>query len=366
MDITFVVTDQRKAHEGVVRPFINFAKAFEGKYEVSFLLLNCSGDFSDFLGKSRFQVVVCNNQKKIIQEIERLNPKVVFVDDDLKRLRLAHSIKKLTGAKTICYVQILYGSHSIASCFDFSSLTLKKKLLFVPIKYVPFAFFSNRYAKLLKTFDLVIANSKITATFLHSLYNVEVSGIVYPPVNTDIFLSSDQKAGQEATLYLGSNLGDSKKDFVIKIIAKITESGYLANLFGNAKMASEIVSEPNKLVVYHSNLSDVDLAKMYSRSKLTICPQKWEQFGLVPVESLSCGTPVLAFNCMGFQETIAATSGWLANNEADFLHLLEDALKKKEKLPFRELRNTAVKEFSIDASGKVLGELLEKYINQKI
>jgi glycosyltransferase involved in cell wall biosynthesis len=364
LDIAFIVTDQRKAHEGVVRPFINFAKALEGKCEVSFLLLNCSGDFSEYLGRSRFQVIVCDNKKRVVQEVERLNPKFVFTDDEMKRIRLVRSIKKETKVTTICYVQILYGSHLIANCFDFSSLTLKKKLLFVPIKYVPFAFFSNRYAKLLKTFDLVIANSKVTATFLHSLYNVEVSGIVYPPVNTNIFLLSDQKAGREVTLYLGSHLGDSRKDFVKKIIAKIIENGYLVNLFGNAKMASEIISERDKLVVYYSNLSDADLAKMYSRSKLTVCPQKWEQFGFVPVESISCGTPVLAFNCMGFQETIGAASGWLANNEADFLQILQDALRKEE-LPFRELRSTAIKEFSIDASGKVLWGLLEKYINQK-
>ena len=130
-------------------------------------------------------------------------------------------------------------------------------------------------------------------------------------------------------------------------------------------MASEIMSEPNNHVIYHSNLTDTDLAKMYSRSKLTICPQKWEQFGLVTVESISCGTPVLAFNCMGFQETITKNSGWLANNEVEFLQMLNDALKKEELL-FKELRNTAIREFSIEASGETLIELLEKYINQKI
>jgi glycosyltransferase involved in cell wall biosynthesis len=104
---------------------------------------------------------------------------------------------------------------------------------------------------------------------------------------------------------------------------------------------------------------------MYSRSKITICPQKWEQFGLVPVESISCGTPVLAFNCMGFQETIDTTTGWLANNEKDFLHILHNALEKQE-LPFQELRSTALKNFSIGASGKVLEELLEKYFSYQM
>ncbi len=85
---------------------------------------------------------------------------------------------------------------------------------------------------------------------------------------------------------------------------------------------------------------------------------------MVPMESISCGTPVLAFNCMGFQETIDKNTGWLANNETDFLQILRNAMEKQE-LPNHELRNTAVKGFSIPASAKVLEELLEKYINQK-
>jgi glycosyltransferase involved in cell wall biosynthesis len=365
LNIAFIFADQQKPHEGVVRPFINFAKALENKYEISFLLLNCSSDFLDSLRKIGFQVIDCKNQERMIQEIKRLNSHFVFTDDDLKRLKLADAIKKATKTKIISYVQILYGSHSIANCFDLSSLTFKKRLLFTLIRYIPFSFFSHKYANLLKGVDLVLANSKVTATFLHSLYNVEVSGIVYPPIDTEIFQSESQNVGNEVTLYLGSHLGDSRKNFVRRIIAKVVENGYSANLFGNPKMASEIISEPNNQVIYYSNLTDTDLAKMYSRSKLTICPQKWEQFGLVTVESISCGTPVLAFNCMGFQETITKNSGWLANNEVEFLQMLNDALKKEELL-FLELRNTAIREFSIEASGEALRQLLEKYFNQKI
>lgn len=365
MDITFIVTDQQTLHEGVVRPFLNFTKALEGKFEVSFLLLNCSNDFYELLKKRGFQVTTVNNKKEMIEEIKKINAKLVFTDDDLKRLKLAQEIKKETKVKTVSYVQILYGSHAIANCFDLSSLTLKEKLLFTLIKYVPFSFFSKRYAKILRGFDLVIANSKVTATFLHSLYNVQVNGVVYPPIDTELFQPRERKTGKEITLYLGSHLGDVRQNFIEKIIDIVLAEGYFINLFGNSKIASNITKTKNNLISYQSNLSDIELAKMYSRSKLTICPQKWEQFGLVPVESISCGTPVLAFNCMGFQETIDKTTGWLANNEADFLRILHDALEK-EALLFQELRNTAIKEFSIAASGKALEELLEKYFNQKI
>ena len=72
-------------------------------------------------------------------------------------------------------------------------LHLKKSFGLPPIKYMPFSFFSTRYLKLLKPFDLVVANSKVTATFLHSLYNVDVSGIVYPSIDTDNFPARRKK-----------------------------------------------------------------------------------------------------------------------------------------------------------------------------
>ncbi len=96
---------------------------------------------------------------------------------------------------------------------------------------MPFSFFSNRYAKLLRNFDIVIANSKVTATFLLSLYNVEVSGIVYPPIDTDIFQPNSPKNQKEITLYLGSHLGDASEVFVKKVVTNIVETGVIRQYF---------------------------------------------------------------------------------------------------------------------------------------
>jgi glycosyltransferase involved in cell wall biosynthesis len=364
LNITFLIADQQKVHEGVVRPFVNFAKALKQKYEFSFLVLNCSSDFVEHLRKSSFEVIDVKNKDVAIQALKNLDPNFIFTDDDLKRLKLAQEINEKIKAKTISYAQVLYGSHSIVNCFDSNSLTLVEKVRFIPMKYVPFSFFRNRYVKSLRTFDLIIANSKVTATFLHTLYNIGVSGVIYPSIDTNVFQPTGQKTQKEITVYLGSHLGDTNHAIVKKIVEKVTENGYKSNLFGNSRLAPQIVGEGSESVLYHSNLSDTELAQMYSKSKLTICPQKWEQFGMVPVESLSCGTSVLAFNCMGFQETIGQTNGWLANNDDEFLRMLQEAIEGEQK-PSQELRNAAINEFSIIASGRALEELLEKYINQK-
>jgi len=360
LSITFLVTDQQNSHEGVIRPFVSFAAALESKYQVSFYALNCSKDFLENLKKQGFDVVGFNNTRSLIEALKNLNPNFVFTDDEVKRLKLLQKLSKKTKAKTICYVQVLYGSHAIAGCFDLSPLMLRRKIIFSCMKYLPFSYFREKYAKLMRVPDLIVANSRITATYLHSLYNVEVDGIVYPAVNSDVFKPRNPKEKKEITLYLGSHLGDVKKAFLERIIENSVGDGYFVNLFGNARIASHVKVEGRNSIAYHSHLTDIDLAGLYSRSKLTICPQKWELFGLVPVESLYCGTPVLAFNCMGLQETMDARTGWLANNESEFLMILHQVLGRDD-LSFQELRNRVIERFSVEASAKALQELLEKY-----
>jgi glycosyltransferase involved in cell wall biosynthesis len=55
----------------------------------------------------------------------------------------------------------------------------------------------------------------------------------------------------------------------------------------------------------HRQVSDDELAVLYSKAKATICAARLEPFGLTPLESLSCGTPVVAINEGGFRESIS-------------------------------------------------------------
>ena len=50
--------------------------------------------------------------------------------------------------------------------------------------------------------------------------------------------------------------------------------------------------------------SDRQLAKIYSESFATVCPAREEPFGLVPLESMACETPVLAVDEGGYKETV--------------------------------------------------------------
>ncbi len=89
---------------------------------------------------------------------------------------------------------------------------------------------------------------------------------------------------------------------------KVIEDGY--DLVDNALKLIPKARRPKLLVVSwrKSNgerLSEEDLVKIYNESMITMCTSRLETFGLVPLESMACGTPVIATNVSGHRETVA-------------------------------------------------------------
>lgn len=68
--------------------------------------------------------------------------------------------------------------------------------------------------------------------------------------------------------------------------------------------------------------SDQQMSLVYTASDVTILPSKYESFSLVTIESMACGTPVIAFNTSGPAEIILhKKDGYLAEfgNIKDFV-----------------------------------------------
>ena len=82
------------------------------------------------------------------------------------------------------------------------------------------------------------------------------------------------------------------------------------------------------------NISDDDIVALYNRAKLTVCANLLEPFGLVPLESMGCGTPVVAVKEGGFRETIihGETGLHVERNIKALARAIEQALDHNEEL----------------------------------
>ncbi|MFA6909390.1 MAG: glycosyltransferase [Patescibacteria group bacterium] len=108
---------------------------------------------------------------------------------------------------------------------------------------------------------------------------------------------------------------------------------------------------------YHGFVSSKKLSRIIGRARVMIAPYHWvEGFGLSIIESLACGTPVVALRMGGPAEIITPTSGVLCRPEARVEELCRAVQKAWH------LNRQKVLERAKDFSSEKFGDALEKWI----
>jgi glycosyltransferase involved in cell wall biosynthesis len=299
MRIAILLAYESSPHAGAVRPFINWAKELrKGKdCDVEFVFSEVGNEVIEFLSKLGFDF--CD-----ISSINGKEYDLILTDDYIERLKILRKVKGVF--RKAVYAQILYGVHSISAIYK--PLLPKEKLTFSIAKCVPFSILKRRFTKLLNTVDVIIANSQNTSNLLYLLYGIESDGVVYPPVDETVFKPQSTKGDlSEVMVYCGSNAGDTDFMLLKQILKLLVSSKYIRkiNLLGNRatyRFLNDMASNP--MINILEKIDDSELAGIYSNDILTISPQEWETFGYVPIESVVCGTPVLAFASQPFAELV--------------------------------------------------------------
>jgi len=349
MSIVFLIALEKNPYSGVVRPFINWAKTLKDRATVA--VYGCSSNLEKYVSDTAdlmgFRFIADKNFQGLVMKIKDDPVDYLISDDYVPRLKLLleasgeieaisriDHIKRETSVKTAVYVQVLHGIHSISRVFSLDGLGLSEKIRFKVSSLVPFRFVTRNYLRLLGGQDIIIANSKLTAGFLHNIYGVETNGVVYPPIDTEVFKSKSTKKCDEVLVYLGSHGGDTDQELLNGICEVILQENHKVLILGNYGLASNLISKfKGKGISWLNGVSDEGLAEAYSRCKLTVCPQEWETFGYVPIESILCGTPVLALALLPFSELLQDEDiAYLVYSRKAFLEKLKELLRDMDRL----------------------------------
>ena len=91
-------------------------------------------------------------------------------------------------------------------------------------------------------------------------------------------------------------------------------------------------------IVFWGHATDNELAQLYTHAKVLIMPSLMEGFGLPPLESLTCGTPVLVSDIPAFREILGEWAMYFnPTNEQDLvdklIYIWENHTKVKKSLP---------------------------------
>jgi len=101
----------------------------------------------------------------------------------------------------------------------------------------------------------------------------------------------------------------------------------------------------NEQIIYLGALNDVEKNHWLRQSKALLFPIEWDEpFGMVMIEAMACGTPVIAFNRGSVPEVVdEGVSGYIVNNETEMI----DAVKFVDKIDRSKCREVAESRFDV-------------------
>jgi len=218
--------------------------------------------------------------QKIAKVIDSRGYDLVFIEPS--KLTQAPFILKFLKTKKVYYCQ-----EPLRMVYE-DILKVKKDIPFFKYYYEKLNRFIRKHIDRSNIMhaDIILANSKYTQKNIKSAYDLE-SKVCYMGVDTQIFKPIS-----------------IKKDIDVLFIGAYE----YADGYDLLKDAKKYLKENLKIKVLASEkqwiTDDADIRRLYCRSKIILALAFNEPFGLIPIEAMACGVPIIAVNDGGYRETV--------------------------------------------------------------
>jgi glycosyltransferase involved in cell wall biosynthesis len=244
-------------------------------------------------------------QKRIAEEINSADYHLVFSEQD--QFTMTPFFLKYVTRPTVYYCPQPPRNEAILEAVS------HRKMKINPLKRLIFNYTDNKDLKLDKNnishANYILTNSYFTRESILRVYGVN-SFVSYLGVDTDVFQPQDVPE-ENFVLSVGSCRPSKGYDFLIRSLAlmdpEIRPELVIVSNFsepGWEKYLHELASLLNvDLNILHL-VDDEKLVSLYNKAKLVLYAPYLEPFGLVPLEAMSCGTPVVAVKEGGVRETV--------------------------------------------------------------
>jgi glycosyltransferase involved in cell wall biosynthesis len=156
----------------------------------------------------------------------------------------------------------------------------------------------------------IACNSCYSAESIQRAYGRDAS-VCYLAVDTDVFDLGPRDGRGTSVMSVGALDAIKGHELVVQAVAMLPPASrpavdivyerqdpvYRAEL--------EALAASNRVDLrLHAGISDAQLAALYRQAAATVVAARLEPFGLVPLESMACGTPVLAIREAGYRESV--------------------------------------------------------------
>ena len=147
--------------------------------------------------------------------------------------------------------------------------------------------------------DYFIANSRETQRRIKKFYKLP-STVIYPPVDIPMQPPPPNRS-RTYFLYVNRLAMAKHPELAVRVCTKL---GLPLKVVGSGKMLSGLRDIAGPTVEFLGHVSDTDLSQLYRGAIALLYPVEDEDFGIVPVEAMAHGTPVIAHASGGPLESV--------------------------------------------------------------
>jgi len=204
--------------------------------------------------------------------------------------------------------------------------------------------------------DRIIAISKYAAQRIEKLYGRKAE-VLYPPVDVKKFYN---KPSEDFYLTVSRLEPNKRIDLIVKAFTKMPDKKIIIVGDGSQRKKLEKLAKGHKNIIFYGSVNESILLDLYSRCIAFIFVPILEDFGLVALEAMAAGKPVITVNEGGPKEIVEHNhTGLIINPTISELVKAVKLLTKDKAESMKENCIKKAKEFSVESFLKKMDKIIE-------